>query len=82
MEKMILIDGNSLLNRAFYATPPFTTKDGLPTNGIFGFIKLILKIISDKKPTYFAVAFDLKAPTFRHKCMPSIKREENLCLMS
>ena len=73
MEKMILIDGNSLLNRAFYATPPFTTKDGLPTNGIFGFIKLILKIISDKKPTYFAVAFDLKAPTFRHKMYAEYK---------
>lgn len=67
MEKMILIDGNSLLNRAFYATPPFTTKDGLPTNGVFGFVKLLLKIISDKNPAYIAVAFDLKAPTFRHK---------------
>lgn len=66
MEKLVLIDGNSLLNRAFYATPIFTTKDGLPTNGVFGFVKLMLKIISDKKPTYFAVAFDLHAPTFRH----------------
>ncbi len=67
MEKLVLIDGNSLLNRAFYATPMFTTKDGLPTNGIFGFIKLVLKIITDKNPTHFAVAFDLRAPTFRHK---------------
>ena len=47
MEKLILIDGNSLLNRAFYATPVFTTKTGTPTNGVFGFIKLLLKIISD-----------------------------------
>lgn len=66
MEKLVLIDGNSLLNRAFYATPAFTTKDGLPTNGVFGFIKLLLKIISEKKPTYLAVAFDVHAPTFRH----------------
>ncbi len=66
MEKLVLIDGNSLLNRAFYATPLFTTKSGVPTNGVFGFVKLMLKIISDKKPTYFAVAFDLHAPTFRH----------------
>ncbi len=66
MEKLVLIDGNSLLNRAYYATPMFTTKEGIPTNGIFGFVKLLLKIISDKKPEYLAVAFDLRAPTFRH----------------
>lgn len=73
MEKLVLIDGNSLLNRAFYATPLFTTKDGTPTNGVFGFIKLMLKIISDKKPTYFAVAFDVHAPTFRHKVYSDYK---------
>ncbi len=66
MEKLILIDGNSLLNRAYYATPVFTTKDGLPTNGVFGFVKLLLKIIGDKDPTHMAVAFDVHAPTFRH----------------
>ncbi len=65
MEKLVLIDGNSLLNRAFYATPAFTTKDGVPTNGVFGFVKLLLKILSDKKPEYLAVAFDVHAPTFR-----------------
>ncbi|MBO5736681.1 MAG: DNA polymerase I [Clostridia bacterium] len=73
MEKFVLIDGNSLLNRAYYATPVFTTKDGLPTNGIFGFVKLMLKIISDKKPSYMAVAFDVKAPTFRHKMYDDYK---------
>ncbi len=73
MEKFVLIDGNSLLNRAFYATPVFTTKDGLPTNGVFGFIKLMLKIISDKKPSYMAVAFDLHAPTFRHQMYDGYK---------
>ena len=66
MEKLVLIDGNSLLNRAFYATPVFTTKDGQPTNGVFGFVKLLLKILSDKKPSYLAVAFDVHQPTFRH----------------
>lgn len=73
MEKLVLIDGNSLLNRAFYATPVFTTKSGAPTNGIFGFVKLMLKIISDKNPSYMAVAFDLKAPTFRHKMYDQYK---------
>ena len=73
MEKLVLIDGNSLMNRAFYATPVFTTKDGLPTNGVFGFVKLLLKIISDKKPTHVAVAFDLHAPTFRHKIYADYK---------
>ena len=73
MEKLVLIDGNSLLNRAFYATPVFTTKDGIPTNAVFGFVKLLLKIISDKKPTHIVVAFDVHAPTFRHKMYDSYK---------
>lgn len=73
MEKIILIDGNSLLNRAYYATPVFTTKDGFPTNAVFGFIKLLMKIASDKKPEYLAVAFDLHAPTFRHKMYDEYK---------
>lgn len=73
MQKLVLIDGNSLINRAFYATPAFTTKDGTPTNGVFGFIKLLLKIVAEKKPDYFAVAFDLHAPTFRHKMYDAYK---------
>ena len=73
MDKLVLIDGNSLINRAFYATPLFTTKSGTPTNGVFGFVKLMLKIITDKKPTHFAVAFDLHAPTFRHKMYADYK---------
>lgn len=73
MEKFVLIDGNSLLNRAYYATPVFTTKNGLPTNGIFGFVKLMLKIIADKKPSYMAVAFDLHVPTFRHQMYDDYK---------
>ncbi len=73
MDKFVLIDGNSLLNRAYYATPVFTAKNGFPTNGIFGFVKLLLKIISDKKPSYLAVAFDLHAPTFRHEMYADYK---------
>lgn len=73
MDKLVLIDGNSLLNRAFYAMSVFTTKDGLPTNGVFGFVKLLLKIIDDEKPKYLAVAFDLHAPTFRHKMYADYK---------
>ncbi|MDE5765982.1 MAG: hypothetical protein K2I17_02290, partial [Clostridia bacterium] len=52
MDKLVLIDGNSLLNRAYYATPIFSTSQGQPTNAIFGFIKLVFKIISDVKPEY------------------------------
>ena len=73
MEKFILIDGNSLLNRAFYAMSPFSTRDGLPTNGIFGFVKLLFKILTDEKPRYLAVAFDVHAPTFRHKMYDGYK---------
>lgn len=73
MEKLVLIDGNSLLNRAFYATPVFTTSSGVPTNAIFGFIKLLFKIQTDLKPEYMAVAFDMKAPTFRHKMYDGYK---------
>lgn len=73
MEKLVLIDGNSLLNRAFYAMRVFTTKDGLPTNGVFGFVKLLFKIIDDEQPKYLAIAFDLHAPTFRHKLYADYK---------
>lgn len=73
MDKLVLIDGNSLLNRAFYATPVFSTSSGQPTNAIFGFTKLMLKIISDVRPEYFVVTFDLKAPTFRHKMYDGYK---------
>ena len=73
MEKLVLIDGNSLLNRAYYATPVFTTKSGMPTNAIFGFVKLLFKILGDVKPEYIVVAFDLKAPTFRHEMYDGYK---------
>ena len=73
MKTLILIDGNSLLNRAYYATRLLTTKDGTPTNAVFGFIKLLLKIISDQNPDKLIVTFDLKAPTFRHQLYDGYK---------
>ncbi|MBP5467581.1 MAG: DNA polymerase I [Clostridia bacterium] len=73
MEKLVLIDGNSLINRAFYAMPLLTTKDGIYTNGVFGFLTMFIKTLSELKPEYAAVAFDLKAPTFRHKMYDGYK---------
>lgn len=67
MEKLVLIDGNSLINRAFYAMPLLTTRSGIYTNAVYGFMNMFFKMYSDIKPDYVAVAFDLKAPTFRHK---------------
>lgn len=73
MEKLVLIDGNSLINRAFYAMPILVTKVGVPTNAVYGFMNMFFKMLSDEKPTYVAVAFDLKAPTFRHKMYAEYK---------
>ena len=64
---IVIIDGNSLINRAYYAMQrPMITKEGIYTQGIYGFINMLTKIRSDYEPGYMAVAFDLKAPTFRH----------------
>ncbi|HCC07488.1 MAG TPA: DNA polymerase I [Clostridiales bacterium] len=67
MSKVLLIDGNSILNRAFYAIPLLTNSEGLYTNAIYGFMNILLKLLDEDKPEYIGVAFDLKAPTFRHK---------------
>ncbi|MEN1759732.1 DNA polymerase I [Anoxynatronum sibiricum] len=64
--KLLIIDGNSLLNRAFYALPPLTNRDGEHTNAIYGFLTMLFKAVEEVKPDHAAVAFDLKAPTFRH----------------
>lgn len=66
-KRIVIIDGNSLINRAFYALPPLTTKEGQHTNGIYGFLTMLFKVIEDYQPQYIGVAFDKKAPTFRHK---------------
>ena len=66
MKKLLCIDGNSILNRQFYGIRFLSTKDGFPTNAIFGFVNVITKQLDAIKPDFCAVAFDLKAPTFRH----------------
>ena len=73
MEKLVLIDGNSLINRAFYAMPLLTTKIGTPTNAVYGFMNMFFKMLEEEKPNFVAVAFDLKAPTFRHKMYAEYK---------
>ncbi|MEG0854957.1 MAG: DNA polymerase I [Terrisporobacter sp.] len=66
-KRLIIIDGNSIINRAFYALPDMSNSEGLKTNAIYGFTRMLFKIIDDYKPTHISVAFDKKAPTFRHK---------------
>ncbi len=73
MEKLLVIDGNSIINRAFYGVRPLTTKDGMHTNAIYGMINIIEKHLHALNPEYAAVAFDLKAPTFRHKMYNAYK---------
>lgn len=65
MNKLVLIDGNAILHRAFHAIPPLNNKDGIPTNAVYGFFSMLFKIIGDLKPEYLIVCFDKKAPTFR-----------------
>jgi len=71
--KLIILDSNSLMNRAFYAMPILTDSMGRATNGIYGFMNMLQKLISDEKPTHICAAFDLKAPTFRHKMYADYK---------
>lgn len=71
--KVLAIDGNSILNRAFYGIKQLTTKDGRYTNGIYGFMNIFLKLCEEVQPQGVAVAFDLKAPTFRHKMYDGYK---------
>ena len=76
MSKLVLIDGNSILNRAFYGimgSKMLTTKDGKYTNAVYGFLAILFKVLDDTKPDYIAVAFDLKAPTTRHKMYEGYK---------
>ena len=72
-KKLLAIDGNSILNRAFYGVRPLTTKDGFPTNALYGMINMITRQAEALAPDFCAVAFDLKAPTFRHKMYDAYK---------
>lgn len=76
MPKLVLIDGNSILNRAFYGimgSNMLKTEDGTYTNAVYGFLAIMFKILDNIEPEYLAVAFDLKAPTFRHKMYSEYK---------
>ena len=72
-EKLVLIDGNSFVNRAFYGLPDLTTTDGRHTNGILGFFNILFKILEEEKPQYLTIAFDVKHPTFRHEMYAEYK---------
>lgn len=72
-QKLLLIDGNSILNRAFYGLPDMTNSQGLHTNAVLGFLNIMFKFLEEENPTHLAVAFDLKAPTFRHKMFADYK---------
>ena len=67
MERLLILDSNSLMNRAFYAIPPLTTTEGIHTNAVYGFTNMLFKMKEEIKPDYIVAAFDRKAPTFRHK---------------
>lgn len=72
-EKLVLIDGHSILNRAFFGLPDLTNSQGLHTNAVYGFLNILFKILEEEKPNYLAVAFDVKAPTFRHQMFEGYK---------
>ncbi len=73
MSKIVLIDGHSMLNRAFYGVPDLTDAKGLHTNAIYGFLNILFKILEEEKPEYLTVAFDVHAPTFRHEIYKEYK---------
>ena len=75
MSKLVLIDGNAILHRAYHALPSLTTRRGEPINAVYGLVSMLLKVIQDLKPTHIAVAFDRKEPTFRHKKYPKYQAQ-------
>lgn len=72
-EKIMLVDGNSIVNRAFYGVPLLTNAEGRYTNAVYGFLNILLKLLDEEAPQYLAVAFDLHAPTFRHQTFEAYK---------
>ena len=72
-EKLVLIDGHSILNRAFFGLPDLTNSEGLHTNAVYGFLNILFKILEEEQPDYLTVAFDVHAPTFRHKMYEAYK---------
>ncbi len=72
-QKIVLIDGHSILNRAFFGIPDLTNREGLHTNAVYGFLNILFKILDEEQPQYLTVAFDVHAPTFRHKMYADYK---------
>ena len=72
-DKIVLIDGHSILNRAFYGVPDLTNSEGLHTNAVYGFLNIMFKILDEEKPEYLTVTFDVHAPTFRHEMFADYK---------
>ena len=72
-EKILLIDGHSILNRAFYGLPDLTNSEGRHTGAVYGFLNIMFRILEEENPDYLTVAFDLHAPTFRHKMYDAYK---------
>ncbi|HHW67208.1 MAG TPA: DNA polymerase I [Epulopiscium sp.] len=72
-KKIMLVDGNSIINRAFYGVPLLSNSEGIYTNGVYGFLNILFKLLEEDQPDYIAVAFDLKAPTFRHEVFQEYK---------
>lgn len=72
-EKLVLIDGHSILNRAFFGIPDLTNSEGLHTNAVYGFLNILFKILDEERPEYLTVAFDVNAPTFRHEMYADYK---------
>ena len=81
MEKLVLIDGHSILNRAFYGVPNLTNSEGLHTNAVYGFLNILFKVLDEEKADYLAVAFDLKAPS-DIRCSTPTREQENRCRRS
>ena len=75
--KLMVIDGNSILNRAFYGVRPLSTRDGTPTNAVYGFLTILQKLVGEEEPDALCVCFDLKAPTFRHLAYEGYKAQRN-----
>ncbi len=75
MKKLVLIDGSSILYRAFFALPHFVTKNGEPTGALYGFLRMLLHVLKEEKPDYLIIAFDKKAPTIRHEIFADYKAQ-------
>lgn len=78
-EKIVLIDGHSILNRAFYGVPDLTNSGGMHTNAVYGFLNIMFKILDTEKPEYLTVAFDVKNLHSGMKCLRNIRGQESRC---